>query len=100
MRRSLGYCSLGASGLPDRTTILDPADARADELAAAYHQRWEEETANDQLKTHLRGDRTSPRAVTRARHNNYRVKKPGEPASTRHDGPATIRLHTLNPRAA
>ena len=55
MRRSLGYCSLGASGLPDRTTILDPADARADELAAAYHQRWEEETANDQLKTHLRG---------------------------------------------
>lgn len=37
------------------TTILDPADARADELAAAYHQRWEEETSNDQLKTHLRG---------------------------------------------
>jgi hypothetical protein len=171
------------------TTITDPADARADELAAAYHQRWEEETANDQLKTHLRGpgkvlrsrlpdlvhqeiwawlivhhaiavlisqaaeaadldpdrisfthtlrivrrtatgtaafppqrwteiqpdvlttitrklnplrrDRTSPRAVKRARHNNYRVKKPGEPASTRHAGPATIRFHTLNPRAA
>lgn len=37
------------------TTILDPADARADELAAAYHERWEEETGNDQLKTHLRG---------------------------------------------
>jgi hypothetical protein len=37
------------------TTITDPADARADELAAAYHDRWEEETANDQLKTHLRG---------------------------------------------
>jgi hypothetical protein len=37
------------------TTILDPAAARADELAAAYHQRWEEETGNDQLKTHLRG---------------------------------------------
>jgi len=37
------------------TTILDPADARADELADAYHQRWEHETANDQLKTHLRG---------------------------------------------
>jgi hypothetical protein len=37
------------------TTVTDPADARADELAAAYHQRWEEETANDQLKTHLRG---------------------------------------------
>ena len=37
------------------STILDPAAAHADELAAAYHQRWEEETANDQLKTHLRG---------------------------------------------
>lgn len=37
------------------STILDPADATAEELAAAYHERWEEETANDQLKTHLRG---------------------------------------------
>ncbi len=37
------------------STLTDPADARADELAAAYHQRWETETANDQLKTHLRG---------------------------------------------
>jgi hypothetical protein len=37
------------------TTIVDPVQARADELAAAYHDRWEEETANDQLKTHLRG---------------------------------------------
>ncbi len=37
------------------STILDPAQAGADELAAAYHQRWEEETSNDQLKTHLRG---------------------------------------------
>ena len=61
--------------VPDRTgngtgeliallsTITDPADARADELAAAYHQRWEEETANDQLKTHLRG----PGRVLRSR---------------------------------
>ncbi|MDM4719390.1 IS4 family transposase [Micromonospora sp. WMMA1363] len=45
------------------TTIIDPADARADELAAAYHERWEEETANDQLKTHLRG----PGRVLRSR---------------------------------
>jgi hypothetical protein len=37
------------------TTITDPTHARADELAAGYHQRWEEETGNDQLKTHLRG---------------------------------------------
>jgi hypothetical protein len=37
------------------TTILHPGDARPDELAAAYHQRWEQETSHDQLKTHLRG---------------------------------------------
>jgi hypothetical protein len=48
------------------TSILHPAGndgARADELAAGYHQRWEEETANDQLKTHLRG----PGRVLRSR---------------------------------
>lgn len=45
------------------STIVDPADARADELAAAYHDRWEEETANDQVKTHLRG----PGRVLRSR---------------------------------
>ena len=45
------------------TTISDPGAARADELAAAYHDRWEEETANDQLKTHLRG----PGRVLRSR---------------------------------
>jgi hypothetical protein len=37
------------------TTVTDPADARADELAVAYHERWEQETGHDQLKTHLRG---------------------------------------------
>jgi hypothetical protein len=37
------------------STITDPGDARADELAAAYHERWEQETGHDQLKTHLRG---------------------------------------------
>jgi hypothetical protein len=37
------------------TTILDPAHAPAEALAQAYHQRWEHETGNDQLKTHLRG---------------------------------------------
>jgi hypothetical protein len=47
-----------------------------------------------------RRERTCPRAVKRARHNQYRVKKPDEPASTRHDTPATIRIHTLQPRAA
>jgi hypothetical protein len=45
------------------TTIIDPDDARADELADVYHWRWEHETGNDQLKTHLRG----PGRVLRSR---------------------------------
>jgi len=45
------------------STILDPDRAGAEELADAYHQRWEHETAYDQLKTHLRG----PARVLRSR---------------------------------
>jgi hypothetical protein len=174
------------------TNVLSPGGdhgARADELAGVYHQRWEQETGHDQLKTHLRGpgkvlrsrlpdlahqeiwaylivhhaisaltakasaaadldpdrisftkalrlirrtatgtadippwgladalgkhltdiadllipprrERDCPRAVKRARHNTYRVKKPDEPASTRHTGPPTIRIHSLSPHAA
>lgn len=37
------------------TGILDPVQAPAEELAALYHERWEIETAFDELKTHLRG---------------------------------------------
>jgi hypothetical protein len=37
------------------TTILDPTQAPAPELAALYQERWEIETALDELKTHLRG---------------------------------------------
>jgi hypothetical protein len=37
------------------TTILDPDRAPAAELAALYQERWEIETALDELKTHLRG---------------------------------------------
>jgi Insertion element 4 transposase N-terminal/Transposase DDE domain len=37
------------------TTILDHEPAPAAELAALYHERWEIETAFDELKTHLRG---------------------------------------------
>ena len=40
------------------TTILDPVQAPATELAAAYVQRWEIELAFDELKTHQRGPRT------------------------------------------
>ena len=37
------------------TTITDPREARAAQLAQAYHQRWEHESGNAQLKTALRG---------------------------------------------
>ena len=46
---------------------------------------------------HPRRDRDCPRAVKRARHTSYRVKKPDEPASTRYDKPATIHQHRLKP---
>lgn len=46
------------------TTILDPALAPAKELAALYHERWEIETALDELKTHLRGAQIVLRSKT------------------------------------
>ena len=45
------------------TTLLDPDEAPALELAAAYAQRWEIENAFDELKTHQRG----PRIVLRSK---------------------------------
>jgi hypothetical protein len=46
------------------TTILDHRQAPAKELAALYHERWEMETALDELKTHLRGARIVLRSKT------------------------------------
>lgn len=46
------------------TTILDHSEAPAAQLAALYHERWEIETALDELKTHLRGARIVPRSRT------------------------------------
>jgi hypothetical protein len=37
------------------TTVTDPRGAPADLLAATYHERWEHETGNKQLKASLRG---------------------------------------------
>jgi IS4 transposase len=45
------------------TTILDPDQASATELASAYAQRWEIESVFDELKSHQRG----PRAVLRSK---------------------------------
>ena len=58
-------------GIPDAepsyrvaTTILDPTQAPAKELAALYHERWEIESAFDELKTHLRGRQITLRSKT------------------------------------
>jgi hypothetical protein len=45
------------------TTILDPDEAPAAELAALYAQRWEFESALDEMKSHQRG----PRVVLRSK---------------------------------
>ncbi|WP_227997292.1 IS4 family transposase [Nocardia australiensis] len=45
------------------STILDPDQAGAHDLALAYAQRWEIENTFDELKTHQRG----PRAVLRSK---------------------------------
>jgi hypothetical protein len=46
------------------TSILDQEEAPAKELAALYHERWEIETALDELKTHLRGAKIVLRSKT------------------------------------
>jgi len=46
------------------TTLLDPAAAPAEELAALYPQRWEIEVVLDEFKTHLRGGQVVLRSKT------------------------------------
>jgi len=58
-------------GVPDAdaryrlvTSLLDPAEAPAAELAALYYERWEIKTAFDEFKTHLRGGQRVLRSKT------------------------------------
>jgi Insertion element 4 transposase N-terminal/Transposase DDE domain len=46
------------------TTLLDPVEAPALELAALYHQRWQVEAVFDELKTHLLKSRRVLRSKT------------------------------------
>lgn len=66
--RVIEYTLAGVADAEDRyrvvTSILDPDRAPAGELAALYHERWEIETALDELKTHLRGARIVLRSKT------------------------------------
>jgi hypothetical protein len=45
------------------TTMMDPGEVPAIEVAAAYHERWEAEGVIGELKTHLRG----PGVILRSR---------------------------------
>ena len=58
----------GRPDTPERyrllTTIMNPAAAPAGELAALYAERWEIETALDELKTHQRGPKVVLRSKT------------------------------------
>lgn len=72
-RRSRGECPIRVveyriAGEGDEvyrlaTTLLDPEQAPATELAALYHERWESENTYDEVKTHLLG----PGAVLRSK---------------------------------
>ena len=67
--RVVEYTLDGAVGEPQTvyrlvTSILDPLAGPAEDLADLYHQRWEIETAFDELKTHLRGRQVVLRSKT------------------------------------
>ncbi|GHB80305.1 hypothetical protein GCM10010377_82730 [Streptomyces viridiviolaceus] len=64
-RRCRGRGRIGHEGVYRLiTTILDPDQAPAAELAALYAQRWEFESTLDEIKTHLGG----PHLVLRSQH--------------------------------
>jgi len=66
--RVIEYRLEGVAGSEARyrlvTTILDPEQAPAQELAALYRERWEIETTLDEYKTHLRGEGVVLRSKT------------------------------------
>lgn len=52
------------------TNLTDPQEANKEQLSALYHDRWEEETTLDEIKTHLCDCTTVNRPVV------FRSKKP------------------------
>ncbi|GAB3147295.1 hypothetical protein GCM10027290_30360 [Micromonospora sonneratiae] len=63
--RAIEYTLAGREGVYRLiTTILDPTNTPATELAALYAQRWEFESTLDEIKTHLGG----PHLVLRSKH--------------------------------
>ena len=48
------------------TTVLDPAELPASDMPLLYHERWEQELALDEIKTHLNGRPVPVRSKTPA----------------------------------
>ncbi len=71
-----------------RRRVADPAFP-PDHAQRIFARMMADITGDNNLNT--RRERSYPRVVKRARHNSYRVKKPGD-HGTRHDGPPTVRL--------
>ena len=66
-----------------------PGDLPPDQQQCALARVMADITGSRHLNK--RRDRSYPRVVKRARHNSYRVKKPGD-HGTRHDSPPAIQL--------
>lgn len=66
--RVIEYALPGVADAQERyrliTTLLDPTQAPALELATLYHERWEAEAVFDELKTHLVQRRRTLRSKT------------------------------------
>jgi hypothetical protein len=57
------------------TTLVKETEITAEEFAALYHERWEEETVIDELKTHLCGCQTVNQAVVFRSRTPQRVEQ-------------------------
>jgi hypothetical protein len=80
-----------------RRRVADPAFP-PDQPGSPLEQVIADITAARNLNQ--RRERTCPRVVKRARHNSYRVKRPGD-HGTRHSSPPALRLLNLeNPQVA
>ena len=73
--RMISYCPEDCSEtIRLFTTLVDPHLPK-EQLATLYHDRWEEETATDEFKTHLCGCATVNRAVVFRSHTPDRVEQ-------------------------
>ena len=61
---AISYCPTEEPDAQEVIQLIKSDKAPAEELAVLYHERWEIETAFDELKTHLRGAKIVLRSKT------------------------------------